>query len=88
MKQTDTGGLAAELTLKVGARVMLVSNIDIDDRLINGQLGTVTNFKSCNEQIEVIYIKFDDTDAGHKAQKKDRFALTINSVPVERTERT
>ena len=70
MKQTDTGGLAAELTLKIGVRVMLISNIDIDDRLINGQLGTVTNFKSSNRRIEIIYIKFDDVYAGHKAQKE------------------
>ena len=86
MKQTDTGGLAGELKLKIGARVMLVSNIDIDDRLINGQLGTVTNFKSRDGQIQIIYIKFDDTNDGLQAQKKDRFALTINSIPVERTE--
>ena len=68
MKQTDTGGLAAELTLKIGVRVMLISNIDIDDRLINGQLGTVTYNKPRNGRIEIVYIIFDDvnTDIKHK----------------------
>ena len=45
LKQNETGGLALELQLKIGARVMLISNIDIDDRLINGQLGTIVDFK-------------------------------------------
>ena len=41
-KQTDTGGLAKVLELKVGARIMLTVNIDIEDRLINGQVGQVS----------------------------------------------
>ena len=38
-KQTETGGLANKLTLKMGAKVMLTVNIDISDKLINGQMG-------------------------------------------------
>lgn len=55
MKQSDTGGLAYALELKVGARIMLC-NIDINDRLINGQLGKVIRIKSGNNRVEVIYI--------------------------------
>ena len=40
-KQTDTGGLAKLLKLKIGAKVMLTANVDIRDRLINGQTGNV-----------------------------------------------
>lgn len=36
-----TGGLDFEVSVKEGARVMLTNNVDIFDRLINGQLGTV-----------------------------------------------
>ena len=34
-KQAETGGLAKSLQLKIGAKVMLRVNIDIQDRLIN-----------------------------------------------------
>ena len=34
-KPTDTGNLSSQLELKVGARVMLINNTDISDRLIN-----------------------------------------------------
>lgn len=40
-KQTETVGLARLLELNVGARIMLTVNIDIEDRLINGQVGQV-----------------------------------------------
>lgn len=86
MRQTDTGGLAFELKLKIGARIMLLSNIDIDDRLINGQIGTVAHIVSRNSRVEIIYIKFDDNKAGLKAQRKDKFARYSQIVPIERTE--
>ena len=39
--QSETGGPAGLFNIKVNARVMLTVNIDIADRLINGQIGTV-----------------------------------------------
>ena len=39
--RSETGGLDSDIFLKHTARVELTSNIDIADRLINGQLGTV-----------------------------------------------
>ena len=49
--QSKTGGLAYHLEIKIGARVMLTSNIDIPDRLINGQIGTIVSLR--------IVIRFD-----------------------------
>ena len=86
MKQSDTGGLASDLKLKVGARIMLISNIDIDDRLINGQLGTITHYQSNNGRVEIIYIKFDDAKAGQMKQARNRYAIETQSIPIERTE--
>lgn len=37
----ETGGLDSDIYIKETARVMLTTNIDIADRLINGQLGTI-----------------------------------------------
>ena len=45
---------------------MLTTNINIPDRLINGQMGTVVKIdvNSNNETPTVLYIKFDDEKAG------------------------
>ena len=41
--RSETCGLDNEIPVKEGARVMLTTNINIQDRLINGQVGTVIN---------------------------------------------
>ena len=51
-----TGSLLKVLNVKVGARVVLTTNIDVTDDLTNGAMGTVTNvviipkkwFEQCN----------------------------------------
>ncbi|KXJ10338.1 ATP-dependent DNA helicase PIF1 [Exaiptasia diaphana] len=43
--RSDTGGLDYDIHIKEGARVMLTSNIDIADRLINGQIVQKNDFK-------------------------------------------
>ena len=39
--QSETGVLAAVLDIKLSARVMFTVNIYLQDKLVNGQLGTV-----------------------------------------------
>ena len=53
-KHSDTGGLLYKLDLKVGCRVMMTTNMDLDDRLINGQIGTVKKFNIMNGKVETI----------------------------------
>ena len=51
---------------------MLTTNIDIADRLINGQMGTVIKI-GLNEKTQkpnIVYIKFDHSDAGKKCNYK------------------
>ena len=40
-KQSETGRLAVLLKVKVNARVMIAADIDLSDRFVNGQIGTV-----------------------------------------------
>ena len=84
--RSETGGLDSEILIKVNSRVMLTTNIDISDRLINGQMGTVTKVainRNTNKP-SVIYIKFDDSQAGINAIQKhpDQYARETSSVPL------
>ena len=45
---------------------MLTVNIDISDRLINGQIGTVSFIECEDSCAKIEYIKFDDIKAGVK----------------------
>ena len=85
--QTDTGGLASVIKIKVNSRVMLTVNVDLSDRLVNGQLGTVKHIsKNLKGEVTKIYIKFDDAGAGQKKVNKDTFAKQHSWVPVEKYE--
>ena len=51
---------------------MLITNIEIADRLINGQMGTVVKIdvNQTTQKPTVIYVKFDDIEAGKNAISK------------------
>ena len=80
------GGLDYRIDLKEGARVMLTTNIDVEDRLINGQIDTVVKIKlnAISSKPEVIYVKFDDENAVEVRIRKscDRFAMNYYAVPI------
>ena len=85
--QSETGVLASTLPIKLNARVVLTMNIDPQDRLINGQLGTA-KYIAINDQrnISKIYIKFDDNKADLKRIFMDSLARNCGWVPIERAE--
>ena len=64
--RSETGGLDFEVNIKKNVRVMLTSNINIADRLINDQMGTVIKIHvdKVTQRPAVVYIKFDDNKAG------------------------
>ena len=66
-KMSETGNLESQLKLKIGAQVMLTSNLDIDDRLVHGLVGTVKQIKYKNNEVSVVYVKFNDNNAGRNA---------------------
>ena len=76
-----------EVSIKEGARVMLTNNVNISDRLINGQLGTVARIfvNEVTQKPTIVYIKFDDKDAGNLVIDKssDIFAIENKVVPIK-----
>ena len=84
--RSETGGLDFEILVKENSRVMLTTNINITDRLINGQMGTITKItlNQNTNKPSVIYIKFDDLQAGIKTIQKcaDRYARENGVVPI------
>ena len=82
----SNAGLDYNIELKVGARVMLTTNVDVEDRLINGQIGTVAKIKMnrVSSKPEVTYVKFDDQHAGQVRISKsgDRYAIANGAVPI------
>ncbi|XP_044169485.1 uncharacterized protein LOC114973474 [Acropora millepora] len=85
--RSETGGLDYYILIKEGCRVMLTANIDIADRLINGQMGTVIKIalSEKTQKPNIVYIKFDDSEAGRKAitNHSNSFARHNNAVPIE-----
>ncbi|XP_072041446.1 uncharacterized protein [Amphiura filiformis] len=62
--------LADELKLAVGARVMLISNVDVTDGLCNEVSGVFKGIEFCNStnMPTVVYVKFDSSRIGAKAR--------------------
>ena len=85
--RSETGGLDSDIYIKETARVMLTTNIDIADRLINGQLGTIVRIEvnQNNQNPTVIYIKFDDDKAGSSLIQKSShpFVRENQVVPLQ-----
>ena len=83
-KMSETGNLESQLKLKIGAQVMLTSNLDIDDRLVNGLVGTFKQIKCKNNEVSVVYVKFNDNDARKEAMGSDVIAQQHNWVPIKK----
>ncbi len=85
--RSETGGLDTKILIKENARVMLTTNVDISDRLINGQLGTVikVSVDNVSNKPSTIFVKFDDSNAGLSAirNSSSSFARDNNLVPIK-----
>ena len=69
--------------MKVGARVMLTTNIDVSDGLTNGTVGTVNYVitEEITKRVKVILVEFDNRDMGQEAKFKSQYKH-INSIAV------
>ena len=84
--RSETGGLDFGIQVKEGARVILTTNINIQDRLINGQMGTVEKIDlNIDKDPTVLYIKFDDEKVGKAMINSSSSSLAKEHlvVPIE-----
>ena len=61
--QTNAGGLANFLKLKIGAKAILKVNLDIHDHLINCQTGNTSYNEFAEGSVGKVYLKFSDEQA-------------------------
>ena len=74
MDCNQTAGLEAELSIAIGARVMLRRNIDTRRGLVNGTLGTVAGFSA-----HTVSVKFDHFEESYLVERvKSKFLLMKN----------
>ena len=75
------------LKVKVNARVMIITNIDLLDRLLNGHIGTVKYISINQNEVNAIYVAFDGVSAGKiRINGNDLMAKTNKWVPIKREE--
>ena len=76
------------LRIKVGARVMLIHNVNTLDGLTNGAQGTVVQILAKDNKVRFILVKFDNEDIGREQRRKFRYLSPVaanNTVtPIER----
>ena len=63
---------------------MITSNIDLRDRLINGQFGIVFYFGYVRSSITNVYLKLDDENAVKNAMLKDPYASKDKVIPIQK----
>ena len=80
------GGLDYKIDMKKGARVMPTTYLDVEDRLINGQIGTIVTIKmnAISGKSDAIYVRFDDQNAGRErvGRFSDMYARAHGVVPI------
>ena len=66
-----TTTMQEELILKIGAKLMIVHNIDTADMICNGQVGILIEIiKTANDVVDLLVIKLMDSKAGENNRKK------------------
>ena len=85
-----TGNIITKLDIKVGACVMLMTNINVADGLTNGAMGTVTGVVlKQNAIFYMILVKFYHSGMGSDARSHSKYKhISNDSVPIEKMEVT
>ena len=89
LKPQKMGNLRKVLHVKVGARVMLTTNIDVSDGLTNGAVGTVKYVitEEITKRVKAILVEFDNTDVRQEAKSKSLYKhINSKAVPIFKTQ--
>ena len=81
----ETGNLKKILTVKINARLMITTNIDVTDGLTNGAMGTITNvvIDERSGKMSTILVSFDSKHVGQEAMHTSVYKSTNqNAVPI------
>ena len=87
----ETGNLKKVLTVKINARVMITTNINVTDRLTNGAIGTVTDvvIDDRTGKMSTILESLDSKRVGQEAMHTSVHKSTNqNTVPIYQTQAT
>ena len=87
----ETGKLRKVLTVKINARVMITTNIDVTEGLTNGAVGTVTNvvIDQTTGKISVILVAFGSEHVGQEARYTSVYnSINQTPVPIHQTQTT
>ena len=89
MKPKKTGNLRKVLHVKVGARVMLTTSIDVSYRLSDGAVGTLKYVitEEITKRVKFILMEFDNKDVGQEAKSKSLYKhINSKAVPIFKTQ--
>ena len=87
-KRSETGGLHNVLEVVIGARVMLTTNVDVSDGLVNSARGEVLHVVTSDEcKVIHILVNFDNPVVGAKAKQSSQYRHRYSdAVPLKKHE--
>lgn len=88
-----TYGLPMEVSLQLGVRYMVSTNIDVSDGLFNGASGILRFIEQTNKGPQAVWLEFDTASVGANARMErkrimDFLKLPNNLTPVCRLKKT